>query len=396
LAQAFLANKNTDFICVDIMEDRGHYQLSSLLPNSPLRILQLTDLHHFPAGCTEFDVTKKKGRVVPIDGSPGSYSIDGDVKNIAVILARTQPQLVILTGDVIDGRPHGQSANPDPLGWRQCILDVLAPITAAGCAWTYVPGNHDDDGGPWARSDLLGIYQLGREAPGCISEGALSFDHTVTIGPSPSFNKASSMRLWLFDSGGNHDDPAIKYHTFNHAAVEGYRELSTSQEAALIELAYFHIPLPQASGLKPLVGKSCLFEAALRSGKVPSPWCWPGFTSAVRLLGKDRIVSSSKLESGLFDAFHDVSRVKACFFGHDHQNDAVFKCQDVYLIYGRVGGTTPPVDWEGDAGALPFEIGARMVEWDPANTDTSPAGKLSTWIELVNVKEVDSELQLDV
>lgn len=30
--------------------------------------------------------------------------------------------------------------------------------------------------------------------------------------------------------------------------------------------------------------------------------------------------------------------------------------------YGRVGGFTPPVDWERDGGKLPFPLGARIIE----------------------------------
>mmetsp|Transcript_42020 Transcript_42020/g.116007 ORF Transcript_42020/g.116007 Transcript_42020/m.116007 type:complete len:393 (+) Transcript_42020:86-1264(+) len=387
------------------MEDLGHRRLwrhdapEEADATDAIRILQLTDLHHFPAGCTEFDVRAEKGRVVPI--VPGSrYSIQGDVAVIASILARVRPHLVILTGDIIDARPFGAiGGQPDPSGWRRALLEVLAPITAAGCAWTYVPGNHDDDGGPWTREDLLGIYRLGADAPGCISEGAANFNHTLSVGFSPS-PSPSSLRLWLFDSGGNHEDPTLRYHTFDPFAVEAYKQISSSHEPAACELAYFHIPLPQAAGLVPVVGQSRLFDAALHAGMVPLPWRWQPFTTLVRLLGKDRIVGASKLESGLFDAFVDLGRVRACFFGHDHINDAVYLRNGLYMAYGRVGGTTPPIDWEGDAGLLPFEVGARVVEWDPLAQSTSGtgaglAGKLSTWVELAARREDGSDLVMD-
>merc|ERR1719336_3081850 len=83
---------------------------------------------------------------------------------------------------------------------------------------------------------------------------------------------------------------------------------------------------------------------------LPAPWRWQPFTAFVRLLGKDRVVGSSKLESGMFDALVKHGGVRACFFGHDHTSDAVFYKDGLYMIYGRVGGTTPPIDWEGDAG----------------------------------------------
>eukprot|EP01050_Picozoa_sp_SAG11_P003424 SAG11_NODE_192_length_12931_cov_5.747682_18_plen_300_part_00 len=57
-------------------------------------------------------------------------------------------------------------------------------------------------------------------------------------------------------------------------------------------------------------------------------------------------------------------RVAACFFGHDHHSDAVFFRDGVYLCYGRVGGTTPPIDWEGD-GVRPSSAICRPV-WLPS------------------------------
>eukprot|EP01050_Picozoa_sp_SAG11_P024669 SAG11_NODE_5326_length_1594_cov_5.432107_1_plen_94_part_00 len=58
--------------------------------HAPLRIMQLTDLHHFPAHATEFDVRAAKGRVVPIPGgwatTPGGYSTTRDIETIETLL----------------------------------------------------------------------------------------------------------------------------------------------------------------------------------------------------------------------------------------------------------------------------------------------------------------------
>lgn len=386
-----------DRLCAVPMQDVGHHQLlrKGCSPEvqglqTPIRILQVTDLHHFPSWCTEFDVRSAKGRVVPI--GPGSaYSQQGDVALLTSSLKRVRPHLVVLTGDIIDGRPFGaEGVSPDTDGWRTVLLEVLAPIVAAGCAWTFVPGNHDDDHSPWSREALLGIYHLGAAAPGCVSEGAGTFNHCLTVGTTPEFSAESSVRLWFFDSGGNHEDPKFKYHTFCKEAVEGYSRLSAGQPCCACELAYFHIPLPQAGGLLPVAGQNGLFNAALHSGQVPAPWKWQPFTTIVRVLGKDRVVGSSRLESGMFEAFVSRGRVRACFFGHDHASDAVFLKEGLYMAYGRVGGTTPPVDWEGDAGPQPFEAGARVVEWD-----CTGSGQLRTWVEVASSMEKGSELLMD-
>merc|ERR1712139_100149 len=122
-----------------------------------------------------------------------------------------------------------------------------------------------------------------------MGEGATSFDHTITVGTTPHFTASGSVRLWLFDSGGNHPDPKLKYYTFSAAAVDGYKKLSSTLPQAACELAYFHIPLPQANGLRPVKGVNGLFDAALHAGEVPHPWHIQPLTSVVRLLGRDRV-----------------------------------------------------------------------------------------------------------
>lgn len=380
------------------MQDLGHVELGR--QGEPLRILQLTDLHHFPASCTEFEVTCSKGHVVQVShdeaGVAGTgYNPQRCLQMIKSVLERSRPDLVVLTGDIIDGRPFGAAKPQDEQGWRAALLEVLRPIVAAGVAWTFVPGNHDDDECPWSREALLGAYSLGDAAPGCISRGATRFDHTLTVGPAPP-PSTSSVRLWLFDSGGNNlEEPSLKYHTFKADAVAGYRTLSETLPKAGCALAYFHIPLPQCAGLCPVAGRHELFQAAMCSGKVPRPWCWQPFTWLVRMTGRDRIVGASKLESGLFAAFVERGDVRACFFGHDHYSDAVFLRDGIFMVYGRVGGTTPPVDWEGVGGQLPFQTGARVVEWSRRGECDGAGTLLRTWVECADGSEVGSECVLD-
>ena len=151
------------------------------------------------------------------------------------------------------------------------------------------------------------------------------------------------------------------------------------------EIAYFHIPIPQCEGLTPVKGRNGLFDAALKSGMVPFPWNYVPFL--VRILGKDRVVGSSKIESGMYNAIVDRG-ILACFFGHDHFSDAVFYRDHVYFGYGRVSGFTPPIDWEGDAGTIPFKRGGRVVE-------ITKSGNVSTWIHNeAGIEEANTRLEM--
>ena len=518
------------------MEDLGHRIVGK--EGSPLVILQATDLHHFPSGVTSFDVTAAKGRIVPLS----QFQLGADVALLAAVIARAAPDVVMLTGDIIDGRPFGKSsaasasvsASESDIGasaWKGALCEVLDPIVAAGCHWSFTPGNHDDDGSPWSRRALLEMFdpeacfavpnsggsERGKRARGdaidgdgggdswakrcaalCLSRGATSWDHTLTVGPTQAPCGKSSVRLWLFDSGGNDPDPGRRYGTVSPAAVSGFRALvglppatlpgpasqssvasggtvsrSSAAEAmaapltplpspspspptpaaaaaaaaaaatasaaaaaaplgpSALGLAFFHIPLPQVGGAAPSHGHEGLFDAALVGGLVPLPWRWaPGL---VKGLGRHRVVGCSKApDTGLFAALAASLRlppaipapkaakaaaldpgqatgqgkekrgggrgvgeggggggegeeeaaacgsfgVAAAFFGHDHFNDFVLVREGLALCYGRVGGYTPPVTWEGDGGKLPFNEGCRAVRFD-----VSRGGRLDTWVE---------------
>ena len=93
--------------------------------------------------------------------------------------------MVILTGDIVDGRPF-----TDAGGWMDSFKALVEPLVAMGAVFTFVPGNHDDDNSPWSREDLLGVYSM----PGCISHGATGFDHTFTVSPAGT-------RIVLIDTG---------------------------------------------------------------------------------------------------------------------------------------------------------------------------------------------------
>ena len=184
-------------------------------------------------------------------------------------------------------------------GWRAPFLALLEPLLQANppIPWTFCPGNHDDDESPWCRLDLLKVFSL----PGCITPDATSFNHTFTVGFAEYPDPACSVRLWIFDSGGN--DPDTRFGTVDASVVAGYQELvqSLSQDSPpspavpcapptrpLANLAYFHIPLPEYNNCTPIVGRYGLFDALVKAKMLPRPWKWiPWFP---RLVDRHRVV----------------------------------------------------------------------------------------------------------
>eukprot|EP00187_Rhodella_violacea_P005954 CAMPEP_0174893722 /NCGR_PEP_ID=MMETSP0167-20121228/8511_1 /TAXON_ID=38298 /ORGANISM="Rhodella maculata, Strain CCMP736" /LENGTH=312 /DNA_ID=CAMNT_0016132613 /DNA_START=83 /DNA_END=1018 /DNA_ORIENTATION=+ len=312
------------------MQDIGHCFLphrspprSTSAPPSSLRIAQLTDLHHWPSTVHHF-AHPFTGRTLPLEPhpppAPHAYSRHHAIALIARVLAVARPHLIVFTGDILDGRPFAGLA---PDSFVEAFEEILKPLgdTEPPTPWAFTPGNHDDDGAPWRRVDLLRLHAL----PGCISARATQFDHTLTVSVAPpppqdpTSHTPPTTRLYFLDSGENSPDPSLRYTTFNPATV---RDLALRVASVPVPdapnsparpspapvprtshtLAYFHIPLPEYAGVTPVAGTHGLFAAALHKpgALVPFPLYYPPFPALIRLLGLDRVAGSSTENSGAF------------------------------------------------------------------------------------------------
>jgi hypothetical protein len=370
-------------------------------------------LHIFPQSATTFR------------GIPLKDSYQQCFQLIHQLVHDTLPDVICLTGDIIDGRGPWQ-------GGSQAVTEALVDLIPhfQGTPWIYLPGNHEDDGSPWQRSDLLQILKL----PGCLQSCATSFHHTLLLQKTTTMTPKGHVhqhrvRLHIFDSGGNHPDPKVIYECTPRRTVESFYQfcttintmddndnhhsnnIPTSNDTVSTwepELVYLHIPTPEYQHLDPIVGQNNLFHAALVGGKVPpmlAKLAW-----LIRLCKLDRIAGCrrDKNDSGLFPICVQVNdyynnnhkqqeqrqrprkKIVAMFCGHDHHSDAVYQRQGIFLGYGRSGSYTPPFDWEGKApntllpGGRVVEINAEdesVVTW--IQTGTGP--ETNTYLDMVRL-----------
>eukprot|EP00977_Amphora_coffeiformis_P020882 scaffold8605_cov178-Amphora_coffeaeformis.AAC.1 len=365
--------------------------------SSSIRLLQLTDLHIFPKACESFL------------GIPLRDSYDRCLQLIDHLVTTIQPDVIILTGDIVDGRGPWSGKEAVTEAWHDLIPRFH------NTPWIYIPGNHDDDHSPWTRMDLLQILKL----PGCLQQQQHqqqqppSFHHTLLLckgnNNQQRANTTTRVRLHLMDSGGNDPDPKFMYECTPRETVEGFLQFAQQQQQhensrnvdndnGAPELVFLHIPTPEYQHLDPVVGSNNLFQAALAGGKIPFPldkMAW-----LIRLCKLDRIAGCRRggggggNDSGLFDACVKANRVYhrrivALFCGHDHHSDAVFYRPDenIFLGYGRSGSMTPPFDWEGKAPNT-LQPGARVIQIDADD------GTVTTWIETARGREEDSLLDM--
>lgn len=249
-----------------------------------------------------------------------------------------QPDLVLLTGDIIYGKPAEQS-----------YRDVLDAIAAYGVPFGVVFGNHDDEQG-LDRAALLRLTQsyplnVTRTEPGIHGFSNYALPIAGHAGPD------TAAVIYCFDSNAYSQINGIKgYDYIRGDQVEWYRRTSRALTAAhggtpLPAYAFFHIPLPEYSD-------AVADEDAPFVGTRKERPCVPA------------------LNSGLFTAMKECGDVRATFVGHDHSNDYAVLWHGILLAYGRFSG--------GNTVYNDLPNGARLIELH------EDGQQFDTWVRLAD------------
>lgn len=269
--------------------------LPSTAQQAPLRfdaagkfkIVQFTDLHY-------------------IHGDPRS---DAAIERINEVLDAEKPNLVMLTGDVIFGKPAEEG-----------LRYVLSLISDRKIPFAVMFGNHDDEHG-LSREQLFDIirpapYNLTGTVEGL--SGVTNFTLPVKAGDG---NKDAAI-LYGFDSNAYSQLEGVKgYDYIKFDQVNWYRETSAEYTrlnggSPLPSLAFFHIPLPEYN-------QAAADENTQLYGIRREKACAP------------------ELNTGMFASMRERGDVMATFVGHDHDNDYVAYWKGILLAYGRyTGGNT--------------------------------------------------------
>jgi hypothetical protein len=285
-------------------------------PNHTFTIVQFTDLHWK-------------------NGEPE------DLKTRALmerVLELEKPDLVLLTGDVIEGE---RCANPAK-SWREAV----SPILERKIPWAAVFGNHDDEGAV-SRRDLMAVQQ---SLPGCLSEPGpenLSGVGNYFLDIQASAKDQTVARLYCLDSLSYAEPKTDGYAWIQPDQIAWYLEQARAAREAnggqpLPALAFFHIPLPEYHEI---------WDKQLCQGHKHETVCCPQFNS------------------GFFAALREGGDVMGTFVGHDHVNDFEGELDGIRLCYGRASGFNT-------YGFLGFERGARVIRLREGERD------FETWLRL--------------
>ena len=200
-----------------VLPVKGGAQELRFHQNGEFKILQLTDIHyklHNPAS------------------QPALWNIDEMIR-------AEQPDLIVITGDVVYSRPADSTL--------QVVLDRVA---AHGRPFVLLFGNHDEERG-MTNTEL---YDIIRKAPHCLMPdraGQPSPDYTLPILAHDGSRTAAV--LYCMDSHNHSTLPGVKgYAWMTPEQVVWYNRESARYTQAnsgtpLPALAFFHIPLPEYS-----------------------------------------------------------------------------------------------------------------------------------------------------
>jgi 3',5'-cyclic AMP phosphodiesterase CpdA len=274
------------------------------------------------------------------DSQDGPMIDPRTVSLMSKILDYEKPDLVVLSGDNIDGKC--KSAHDV----KRAIDNLARPMEKRGIPWSVVFGNHDEDHGKMSKEEMMNIYM---SYPNNISQIGFSDEQRIgnyNLLVKSSNSDAAAFNIYMLDSGRYSPD-AKSYDYIKESQIAWYKDTSAKLKAQYNKLVpslmFFHIPLPE-------------WRTLWNSG------------NAVGERNEEECIPS--VNSGLFDELVKTGDVRGVFVGHDHVNDYVGKLQGITLGYSRSIGF-------GTYGKEGFSRGGRVFLIKESTLD-----QFETWMRL--------------
>lgn len=226
------------------------------------------------------------------------------------ILDKEKPNLVVLTGDNIDGKCKTTE------DVKKAITNIAGPMEARNIPWAIVFGNHDDEHFMMSKEQMMNFYMTFNynvSQIGFKTENRIGNYNLLIQGSS---SQAPEFNIYLLDSG-KYSILGI-YDYITRQQICWYKtianKLKKQYKKTIPAIMFFHIPLQE-------------FYTAYQTG----------YIDGLRLEPE----SASLINTGLFDTIVSIGDVKGIFVGHDHSNTYTASLNNILLGYaGNVGYAT--------------------------------------------------------
>lgn len=208
------------------------------------------------------------------------------------VIDKEKPDLVILTGDIIDKKCARKKDIKNTIGALALIMEKRK------IPWCIVFGNHDEETGIMTKEEMMDLYMsyphnLSSPGPKDIS-GVGNYNLLV----KSSKSNEAIFNIYLLDSGGYGPKDIGGYNWVSFGQIQWYRRVSetlkTEHKGPIPSLMFTHIPLAE-------------FKDLWKGGKAKG--------------NRNKKESPAKINSGLLASLLEMKDVKGVFVGHDHIND---------------------------------------------------------------------------
>lgn len=214
------------------------------------------------------------------------------------VLDKEKPDLVVLTGDNVDGRKCSFYEA------QKAAVYVAQPMEKRKIPWVTVLGNHDTEHIKIKRKDMTDIYNSFKYNLGG------SNNYNILINNSKNTNPV--FNIYMLDSGsyalggyGFIDLNQVKWY------IDTSLELKKNYNKTIPSIMFFHIPIYE-------------YKKDMDSS---------------RILGERNETECTQIvNTGLFFAAERMGDVKGMFVGHDHTNSYIRYLNGIMLGYGRCTG----------------------------------------------------------
>lgn len=307
-----------------------------------------------------------KFRIMQIADIQEDYPVNPDtIRLIDAAIEKEQPDLVVLTGDQIQG--YSACYKTDTYNKvKKAIQEYTRPMTERGIPFTLTFGNHDDDCVTGKQAQLE-IYSESE----CFLIGEChSKDDPAThfINIKGSDGEKDIFALYLIDS--NKKEPDGAYSPVKKDQLE-WLEGARKNNGYIPALAFQHIPVPEFYNVLKKVPFYTKGAVEAYKSRKNTFWLLPGDEG---FMGETPAVP--EINNGEFDALKNHGDILGLFVGHDHNNSFVRSLEGIDLGYTQGAGfnTYGPAE----------KRGVRIFELDESNlksyrTYTVTAGELGVY-----------------
>ncbi|MCR5523901.1 MAG: metallophosphoesterase [Clostridia bacterium] len=291
-------------------------------------------------------------------------------KAIRAAVEKSEPDLIVLTGDNIAGYYCGTKALA-----RSALKQVMDLFEDIGVPVAAVFGNHDDDDTAYTKVEQIEQYETYSCYIGCagvVCEAQSGENKTLNAGTYnvPIFESADSDKvaynIWCIDSGNyNPDDSYGGYGYVMPEQIEWYREKSNELKEAnggnpVPSIAFQHIVPPQIYKALKETDKDTAGAVSYGGKYYTLP---DGIDKNTNWMNEAPCPPNLDFEPGYaeLDAMIEQKDVKAVFYGHDHINNYIVPYEGIDLV--STAGIT----------FLSYNDrnrGFRVITLDKSNTDT--------------------------